>query len=102
MALPNDLKGFGQFNLAMERQLKKCAAMPGKFYSVVGVAQNLGNEPFNTDICIPYSQSLDNSIESMRFMNLVVRPTVNPAAFVDPLSKAVWQVDQNLPISKAS
>jgi len=42
--MPDDYKFPEQFNLAMEQQMKQITTMPGKSYSIVGVADNLWGE----------------------------------------------------------
>lgn len=100
--LPDELKGLQQFNLAMEQQMKRIAEMPGQSYSIVGIAENLWGEHLRADIYIPYSQGPQSSIQSLRLMTLVARTTSDAASLADAVSKAVWEVDKNLPISKIS
>jgi len=99
--LPDDFKTPQQFNRAMEQQMKQLAAMPGKSYSIVGVTEDLWGERFRADVYIPYLQSPENAFHSMRFMTVVTRTTTDGTGLADAVSKAVWQVDRNLPISQA-
>jgi MacB-like periplasmic core domain/FtsX-like permease family len=96
--LPDDFKAPQQFNRAMEQQAKQIAAMPGKSYSIVGVTESA--EYIRGDVYVPYSQSPEGALHSMRFMTLVARTTTDGAGLADAVSKAVWQVDKNLPISQ--
>jgi len=98
--MPDDFKSLQQFSLAKEQQMKQIAAMPGKSYSIVGVTENLWGERFRADVYVPYSQSPENALHSMRFMTLVARTTTDGAELGDAVSKAVWQVDSNLPVSQ--
>ncbi len=100
--LPDEFKGPQQFNLAMEQQMKRIAEMPGQSYSIVGIAENLWGESLRADIYLPYLQGPQSSIQSLRFMTLVARTTSDAASLADQASKAVWEVDKNLPISKIS
>ena len=99
--MPDDFKAPRQFNLAMEQQMKQITAMPGKFYSIVGVTENLWGERFRADVYVPYLRSPESALHSMRFMTLVARTTTDGAELGDAVSKAVWQVDRNLPVSQA-
>jgi putative ABC transport system permease protein len=99
--MPDDFKAPQQFNVAMEQQMKQIVAMPGKSYSIVGVTEDLWGERFRADVYVPYLQSPESAFHSMRFMALVARTTTDGAGLADAVSKAVWQVDKNLPISQA-
>ena len=99
--MPDDFKAPQQFNLAMEQQMKQITAMPGKSYSIVGITEDLWGERFRADVYVPYLQSPESAFHSMRFMTLVARTTTDGAGLADAVSKAVWQVDRNLPISQA-
>jgi putative ABC transport system permease protein len=99
--LPDDFKVPQQFNLAMEQQMKQIATMTGKSYVIVGITENLWGERFRADVYVPYLQTPENALHSMRFMTLVARTTTDGAELTDAVSKAVWQVDKNLPISQA-
>jgi len=99
--MPDDFKAPQQFNLAMEQQMKQIAAMPGKSYSIVGVTEDLWGERFRSDVYVPYLQSPESAFHSMRFMTVVARTITDGAGLADAVSKAVWQVDKNLPISQA-
>jgi ABC-type antimicrobial peptide transport system permease subunit len=99
--MPDDYKFPQQFTLAMEQQMKQVAAMSGRSYSIVGVSDNLWGERIRADVYVPYLQSPENAFHSMRFMTVVARTTTDGAELTDAVSKAVWRVDKNLPISQA-
>jgi len=99
--LPDDFKVPQQFNLAMAQQMKQTATKEGKSYVIVGVTENLWGERFRADVYVPYLQSPGNAFDSMRFMTVVARTTTDGSALTDAVSKAVWQVDKNLPVSQA-
>src|SRR5262249_2579121 len=49
---------------------------------------------------VPYTRTPESPMESLRYMNLIVRARTDPMTLAPAVSNAVWAVDKNLPISR--
>jgi putative ABC transport system permease protein len=99
--LPDELKPS-----LLEKRSQKIAVQAGTLYSVVGVREspgkreNLGNEFVNEPLYVPYMRAPVSALQSMRYVNLIVRTHSDPMTLAPAVSSAVWAVDKDLPISR--
>jgi len=99
--LPDELRVLTTSPSLLEQRNQKVAVQPGALYSIVGVREkNLAYEWVNESLYVPYNRAPESIVQSLRYMNLIVRTHSDPMTLASAVSKAVWSVDENLPISR--
>jgi putative ABC transport system permease protein len=98
--LPDELKILTTWPSLLEKRNQQIAVQAGTLYFVVGVRGSLGNESVNEPLYVPYTRAPISALQSMRYMNLIVRTHSDPMTLAPAVSSAVWAFDKDLPISR--
>jgi len=98
--LPDELKVLTASPSLLEKRNQRVVIQPGTLYSIVGVRESLGNEFVNEPLYVPYTRAPVSALQSLRYMNLLVRTRLNPMTLASDVSSSVWAVEKDLPISR--